>query len=209
MNTSINIPELFGKMIPLDVIQIIIEFSPLKLRYVWSLVCTAYKIQDIEWKLFGRRYRLSQPTKEMVRGICQRYYGVQHRITKHSRHLWSEHLSEPLAVWSPWTPSRFCLKGRLFFRNYAFVDFIRKLKARFHLESRCLRVFRSHVGITVNVRAKRIPMVYICGRTKERKKKIHISSAFKKMNSVRALIAFHVGHPDKLYLNVRGLEFLT
>lgn len=206
---SISIPEGSVKMIPLEVIQIIIKFSPLKLRYVWSLVCTAYKIKDSEWKLFGLRYRLSQPTKEMVRGICLRNYGVQCHITKHPRHLWSEHLSEPLAVWSPWTPSRFYLEGRIFFRNYAFVDFIRNLKVRFRLKSKCLRVFRSHVGITVNIRAKRIPMVYICKRTNERKRKIHISSAFKKMNSVRALIAFHVGHPDQLYLNVRGLEFLT
>lgn len=196
-------------MIPMDVIQIIVQFSPLKLRYMWSLVCTKYKISENEWLMFGRQYGLSRPTKEKLRGICQRYYGVQSNITKHLCHLWSEHLSEPLKVWSPWTPARYCSENRMFFRKYCFVSFIRNLKTQFQLESRCLRVYKNEIGIVVNVRAKRIPMIYICKRTKQRKRKIHISSAFKKMNSVRALIAFHVGDSDKLYLNVRGLEFLT
>tara|TARA_B110000285_G_scaffold60625_1_gene69610 strand:- start:25764 stop:26351 length:588 start_codon:yes stop_codon:yes gene_type:complete len=195
-------------MIPMDVIQIIVQFSPLNLRYVWSLVCKKYKITENEWFMFGQQYNLTQPTKENIRGICQRYYGVQNNITKHTRHLWSEHLSEPLTVWSPWTPARYCSKNRMFFRKYCFVSFIRNLKTQFQLESHCLRVHKNEVGIIVNVRAKRIPMVYIDSLTKKRKRKIHISSAFKKMNSVRALIAFHVG-ADKLYLNVRGLEFLT
>lgn len=196
-------------MIPIDVISIIVQFSPLNLRYKWSLVCTKYKFTDHEWCLFGQQYRLTQPTKENLRGICQRYYGVQCDITKHTRHLWSEHLSEPLTVWSPWTPARFCSENRIFFRKYCFVSFIRNIKTQFQLESRCLRVHRNEVGIIVNVRAKRIPMVYIDSSTKKRKRKIHISSAFKKMSSVRALIVFHVGDSDKLYLNVRGLEFLT
>ena len=198
-------------MIPMDVIQIIVQFSSLNLRYIWSLVCKKFEITDHEWCLFGQQYRLTQPTKENIRGICQRYYGVQCHITKHTRHLWSEHLSEPLTVWSPWTPARYCSETRMFFRKYCFVSFIRNLKAQFHLVSGCLRVHKNEVGIFVNVRAnaKRVPMVYIDGRTKKRRRKIHISSAFKKMNSVRALIAFHVGDSDQLYLNVRGLEFLT
>lgn len=195
-------------MIPMDVLQLIVQSSPLSVRYLWSLVCRKYKITEYEWGLFGQQYKLTKPTKENIRGICQRYYGVQCNITKHTRHLWSEHLLEPLTVWSPWTPASACSHNRIFFRKYSFVAFVQDLKSQFKLTSRCLRVRKNEINILVNVRVKRIPMVYICSRTKKRMRKIHISSAFKKMKSVRALIAFHVG-AGQLHLNVRGLEFLT
>ena len=206
------------RMLPMDVIRLIVNYSSLKVRYCWSLVCKDFKMTDYEWSVYGRQFSLLVPTKENVRGLCQREYVVQNKIAKYPHHLWSEHLCEPLKVWSPWTPSRFCQERRgangrcsgvfIFFRKYSFIDFIRRLKNQFQLSSSCFRVFQNRQGITVNVHSRQMPMVYICSVSKRRIRKIHMTSAFKSTKSVRALIAFHIaaGH---LYLKVRRLEFLT
>lgn len=198
-------------MIPIDVITLIIEYSHLCLRYRWSVVQRQFRFTDTVWQHFGRHYGLTEPTRLNVQNLCERGYDAQHQITRQLCHLWSNHLREPLMVWSPWTPSKFCNQSpyRLFFRKYSFVDFVRNLINQFQLESSSVRVWREYgPGVSVNIWKKRVPMVYISQKTNERRHKIHISSAFKKICSARALIAFHVA-ADKLHLSVRGLEFLV
>jgi len=194
------------RMIPVDCLRIIVDYSRLRERYLWSIVHKDFEFVDGDWVRFSEYYRLGSHTRAGIKELCQRAYQSQILISRLERHLWSNHLREPLRIWSPWTPGKFCKRYSrgcsMLFRHYSFVNFVRDITVKFKLKSSLLK----QTSVNVNIWNKTIPMVYISNS--KRVKKVHISSAFKAFNVARALLVFHVRN-DVLYLHPQRLEFLT
>lgn len=193
-------------MIPMDCVDLIVSYSRLYERYLWSVVHRDFGFRSSDWRQFSRQFQLDTDSREGVKEVCQRNFRAVNRVIRQQRHLWSAHLSEPLQIWSPWIPGKFCKRFQngavMFFRQYPFVNFVRGITFRFNLKTPLLR----HDGVSVKIWKKTIPMVYISNT--KRVKKVHITSAFKRFDVARVLIAFHV-REQHLYLHPRRLEFLT
>lgn len=193
-------------MIPTDCLRHIVSYCRLQERFIWSCVHRDFLFRENDWRAFSRYYNLDTTTRIGVKEVCQRDFGAVYKVLRQECHLWSAHLREPLQLWSPWIPGKFCKRfntgALMFFRQYPFLNFVRNITVQFKLKTPLLQQNR----LTVKIWKKTIPMVYIYNTKKVRK--THITSAFKSFEVARVLIAFHV-RDDHLYLHPRRLEFLA
>ena len=196
-------------MIPFDCIHLIIGFTQLRERFVWSQVRREFMFQEREWYFWGKHYKLKYKTRDSVKELIGGHFDAQYLFGTREFHLWSAHLSEPLKLWSPWTLKKFCRKYTtgcsMSFRNFAFLDFLNNITHQFGLKSTQL----TGQALVVNIWNKKIPMVYIFERnTPKRVKKLHISSAFKSFDLARVFVSFRL-HDNRLMLYPHRLEFLV
>lgn len=191
-------------MLPVDCLRHILSFCSLRTRFVWSTVHRDFAFGADDWRRFGEYYR-THPARESVKALCERQFDAQVSVYRRSCHLWSSHLREPFQVWSPWTPGKFCRRysngAVMLFRQFPFINFVRRMSVKFKLKTPMLGQDR----VSVRIWNKSIPMVYI-SKT-QRIRKCHIASAFKCFDVARVLLVFHV-REDVLRLHPRRLEFL-
>jgi hypothetical protein len=188
--------------LPYEILYYICDFCMLKERYRWSLCSKEFSIKT--WCLFCRRFKARDRLhlKDVLLRECASSF------EKRFNHIWSNHLCEPLRLWTPWTTGKYCSRGtkycKIFFRNITYVDFARSLVEQFNLHF-SFRARRGDLGVAIYIWDKAVPMVYL----PRNERKIHMSSAFKMKPTdlTRALVEYRL-YNDKLRLHVLKLEFL-
>lgn len=193
-------------MLPWDCLLHIVSYCRLRERGAWSVAHRDFAFTRQDWQRFGEYYSLDTSTRTSIKDLLARRFDSQTRVTRLERHLWSSHLREPLRLWSPWTPGKYCKRFNkmcvMLFRHFAFVNFVRDIACQFKLKTSLL----THTGVQVKIWTKNIPMAYISKGA--RVQKLHISSAFKRFEVARVMLVFHV-RQNVLHLHPRRLEFLT
>jgi len=198
--------------IPIDVLNIILRYCNLKIRYQCSLLSKKYfPFDEHDWLFYGKHYNLENASRGDLKSLLQRDYRSQFSITHRLNSLWSLHFKAPLVVWSPWTISRYCVryntKMDFYFREYRFVNFVRELAKRFRLKTSCLRKKNLYTCVVSTVwltTTKRLSMkFYPSGHVRYNAK--HFLKSYSKS---RALLYFASVH-GQLALRVQKLEFLV
>ena len=116
--------------IPLDILKEMMSYFSVKDRYCWSLVSKDFKIQQNEWKILGLNLKLNNATRERVKSICQRDFNATLSIKSQKNFLWSNHLQEPLQLFTPWCTLNQCRDFskhfNVYVRDHEFVQTVQK-----------------------------------------------------------------------------------
>jgi len=190
-----------------DVINIIISFSGLKMRYKWSMTNTAFLIGEKEWGRYVRHYGVFN--LDLLQRLIGRDYDEQWNIIRKPCHLWSGHLHEPLGVWSPWTMVHHCEIYpncmKIPFREYRFLDFVESISTRLNVSIK-KGTKRQIEALIFLKKRKRIPFVVINKQTRYRK--LRDIMKYERFGMLRAFVVFHV-YQNRLRLYVKRLQFST
>lgn len=195
----------------MDVLAHISQFCQLRDRYRWSVSHRRFQITGEEWTRYARGYALTSIVN--LRRVILRQYGGSLIISQRPGCVWSEHLNEPLTVWSPWTLPKLCTlappKAYFRFRECRFVQFVQNIVHTLGLKSSVVRRL-NHVECVYatvwSINTAKIP-IRIWSDSKWRNRRCLASTLGSlRWKRLRCLLEFRV-MSQQLRLRVKGLEF--
>ena len=197
------------RMLPWDVIRLIVSFSGLSERYTFSQCCREFR--SIDWGLFGSLYKLDPCSRSCLRDLVEGNYSKDWDVCLTKGMLWNCHMSRPLRVWTPWTTKWHDVSPNvlLIFSKWQFVDYVIDLGCKMEVRTPCIRRNRSSERV-VRVflfQSARVKAYVVTDNERQCRRKWHYSLMKKRTRKVRALVGFRVGSDDSLRVDVKCLEF--
>ena len=203
--------------IPLDILKEMMAYFSVKERYCWSLVSKDFKIQQNEWQFLGLKLKLMNATRERVKSICQRDFNTTLSITSQKKCLWSNHLEEPLQLFTPWCTLDQCRDFsqhiNMYVRDHEFVQTVHKWADNMNIQGPKTSIYSYRRCIVIPIwknKRKRLISIYKNINGGILRKTRHILMAFrvKGRSMFRALVEFKIWN-NQLQLYVKHLEFLV
>lgn len=199
-------------MLPWEVLCIICDFSMLGTRYHWMQTCKHFS--SVDWKHFGSTYRLWPCTKTKLMQIVTRQYNADWVLSSRLQHVWSENMSQPLKVWSPWSRVWYPRVNSvaIFLKHSQFVHFVRDIGRALSLRTPCIQVRNHQKGVIVHLwHSSRLKARVSHSMSNTTKSRMKWASIFKKKTTqmVRVLLSFQILQDRSLWAKPSCLHFLS
>jgi len=204
--------------IPLDILKEMLVFFSVKDRYRWSQVSKDFKIKNKEWIFLGLHcFKLENATRERIKSICQRDFDKTLSIKTYQNRLWSNHLNEPLRLFTPWCTLSQCRDFtkhiNIYVRDHEFVQTVHQWADNMNIQGPNTSIYSFKRCIVIPIwknKQKRLVSIYKNASGNILKKNRHILMAFRaKGRSIfRALVEFKIWN-NQMQLYVRHLEYLV